>query len=328
MRTYMVLCLFLAVAMLLCPAAALGAEKEENVQNVNSDNIRIESSEETEDYISVMSSSTGETEIIKLREYVIGALAAEMSPLYHTQALKAQAVACYTYAKRQREQNEKTISSFFSKADITDDPATHQGYINEKQRKEKWGENFEEYESKTEAAVDEVFGIYLEYDGETALAAYHAISAGNTQSAKSMWGSEYPYLSSVASDGDKLSPDYISQKTFTADEFRKLAKECGVKLEGESEEWLGEITKNDDGYTSFVRLGTTDVEAEDIRNAFSLRSMCFDVEFDGENFVFTCKGYGHGVGMSQYGADYMARQGFSWQEILQHYYPETEIVNN
>ena len=328
MRAYAVLCAVLTVAVFLCPIAALGAEKEENEQVENSYVMPNGAEQNAEEYISVMSPSTGQTEKIKLREYVIGAVAAEMSPLYHTQALKAQAVACYTYAKRQKEKNEKTISSYFSRADITDDPATHQGYINGKQRKEKWGENFEEYEAKIEAAVDEVFGSFLEYEGETALAAYHAISAGDTQSAEEVWGKKYPYLSSVPSPGDKLSPDYISQKSYTAEEFKKLAKECGAKLDGESENWLGEITKNDDGYVSFLRIGTTDIEADDIRNAFSLRSVCFDVEFDGEKFIFTCKGYGHGVGMSQYGADYMARQGFSWQEILQHYYPGTEIVNN
>ena len=327
MRAYAVLCIVLTLAVFLCPIAALGAQKDENEQSFNLYESKDENSHGEDDYISVMSSSSGETEKIKLREYVIGAVAAEMSPLYHTQALKAQAVACYTYAKRQKENSEKTISSYFSRADITDDPATHQGYINEKQRKKKWAENYEEYEAKIEAAVDEVFGIYLEYEGETALAVYHAISAGNTQSAKSLWGKEYPYLSSVSSSGDKLSPDYITQKSFTAAEFKKLAKECGARPDGEPENWLGEITKNDDGYTSFLRIGTTDVEAAEIRNAFSLRSTCFDCGFDGEKFIFTCKGYGHGVGMSQYGADYMARQGFSWQEILQHYYPATEIVN-
>ncbi len=325
MRAYAVLCAVLTVAVFLCPVAALGAENRTVEQAVNSHS-GIEQNKD--EYISVMSSSTGETEKIRLREYVVGAVAAEMSPLYHTQALEAQAVACYTYAIRQKENNEKKISSYFSRADISDDPAVHQGYINERQRKEKWGENFEEYEAKIQAAVDEVFGFYLEYDGETALTAYHAISAGNTQCAKSVWGKEYPYLSSVASPGDKLSPDYVSKKSFTAEEFRKLAKECGVRVEGESGNWLGEITRNDEGYTSFMRIGTTDVEADDIRNAFSLRSLCFNCEYDGENFVFTCKGYGHGVGMSQYGADYMARQGFSWQEILKHYYPGTEIVNN
>lgn len=327
MRAYLLLCLILIIAMFVCPVAALGADKTDSGQTVNNNLSAAEEDFASSDYISVMSSSTGDIEKIKLREYVIGSVAAEMDALSHTQALRAQAVVCYTYAKRVREQNEKTISSYFSRADITDDPSAHQGYINEKQRKEKWGEKFDEYEAKIEAAVDEVFGIYVAYDGETALTAYHSISAGNTQSAKNMWGSEYPYLSSVASPGDKLSPDYITESVFTAEEFGKLVKECGAKTEGDIEKWVEEVTKNGDGYTSFVRICGEDIEAEDIRNAFSLRSMCFDVEYDGKNFAFTCKGYGHGVGMSQYGADYMARQGSGWEEILMHYYPGAEIMS-
>lgn len=322
MRAYLLLCLILLAAMFICPAAALGAQNSgENAVVLNT-----VYENDTEEYISVMSSSTGEIEKIRLREYVIGSVAAEMDALSHTQALRAQAVACYTYAKRMREQSEKSISSYFSRADITDDPSAHQGYINEKQRKEKWGEKYDEYEAKIEAAVDEVFGVYVAYDGETALTAYHAISAGKTQCAKNMWGSEYPYLSSVTSDGDKLSPDYITQASFTESEFRKLAAECGAEAVGEAEEWVEETTKNNDGYTAFVRICGEDIEAEDIRKAFSLRSMCFDIEFDGECFIFTCKGYGHGVGMSQYGADYMARQGSDWREILMHYYPGAEIM--
>ncbi|MBQ4626966.1 MAG: stage II sporulation protein D [Clostridia bacterium] len=327
MRAYLILCLILAAAMLICPAAALGGNDAKIGEAAGSNISDIDAQAENGDeFISVMSSSTGEIEKIKLREYVIGSVAAEMDAESHTQALKAQAVACYTYAKRTKEQKEKAISSYFSKADITDDPSAHQGYINEKQRKEKWGESYEKYEEKIEAAVDEVFGIYVAYDGETALTAYHAISSGKTQSAKSMWGSEYPYLSSVASPGDKLSPDYVSEASFGISEFRKLSEKFGAELEGDADGWLEETTKNNDGYTSFVRICGEDIEAEAIRNAFSLRSMCFDVEFKEEKFVFTCKGYGHGVGMSQYGADYMARQGSSWEEILRHYYPGTEIV--
>lgn len=321
MKTYLILCLVLAVAMLLCPVAALGGNSPDETREV----FQTVDSGDSEEFISVMSPSTGDIEKVKLREYVIGSVAAEMNATSHTQALRAQAVASYTYAKREKEKNRKTISSYFSRADISNDPSTHQGYINEKQRKEKWGEKFEEYEAKIEAAVDEVYGIYVAYDGETALTVYHAISGGKTQSAKNMWGSEYPYLSSVVSDGDKLSPDYISKQSFTVSEFENLVSECGVKVSGDVSEWVEEVTKNDDGYTSFVRICDMDIEAEKIRNAFSLRSMSFDVEYDGENFVFTCKGYGHGVGMSQYGADYMARQGFSWQEILLHYYAGAEI---
>ncbi len=324
MRTNLIICIIIAVSMILCPIAALGSEAAPNDRHESAKTAGDLSAEEGE-YISVLSSSSGDIEKVKLREYVIGSVAAEMSALYHTEALKAQAVASYTYAKKVGEQNEKYKDSSLGDADITDSPDIHQGYINEKQRREKWGENFEEYEKKVEAAVDEVFGLYMTYNGETALAVYHANSAGRTQSAETLWGSEIPYLISVESPGDKLSPDYISTQTFDAGEFKKCAKKCDINLSGDKSEWVGELTKADSGYVMSVRVGSTEVSASKFREEFGLKSCCFDIEYSDGEFTVTCYGYGHGAGMSQYGADYMARQGCSWQEILEHYYTGIEI---
>ncbi|MBQ8016233.1 MAG: SpoIID/LytB domain-containing protein, partial [Clostridia bacterium] len=186
----------------------------------------------------------------------------------------------------------------------------------------------DEYEKKTEAAVDAVFGNYLTYNGETALAVYHSNSAGKTQSAETLWGSEIPYLISVESPGDKLSPDYMSVQTFAAAEFKKLAKSCDITLGGDEEEWVAEITKADSGYVMSVRLGATEVSASKFREEFGLKSCCFEIDYSDGEFTVTCYGYGHGAGMSQYGADYMARQGSTWREILAHYYPGTEVNND
>ena len=325
MRINLIVCIVIAAALVICPVAALGSAPDEKTtektQTENAPDISI-----NENYISVMSSSTGKIEKVGMREYIIGCVAAEMSAQYHTEALKAQAVACYTYAKKTCEQNEKHKDSALGTADITDSPDSHQGYLNGKQRKEKWGEKYEEYEEKIAAAVDEVSGYYLSYNGETALAVYHAISGGSTQSAESMWGSKIPYLISVESPGDRLSPDYTSKTVLTEDEFRKAAKACGVKLTGDTDGWLGKNDKDDYGYTKSLTVSEQKISASKIREEFGLRSLCFDAEYSGGKFVFTCYGYGHGVGMSQYGADYMARQGFAWREILLHYYPGTEIV--
>ncbi len=323
MRTNLIICIIIAASMILCPAAAFAdgffKEDTQKVMGMNTD----DSGEGK--YISVMSSSTGRTEKIKLREYVIGSVAAEMPALYHTEALKAQAVASYTYAKKVGEQNEKYKESYLGDADITDSPDTHQGYIDEKRRKEKWGDNFEEYEKKIENAVDEVFGYFMTYNGDTALAVYHSNSAGKTQSAKTLWGTEIPYLISVESPGDKLSPDYITEHKFSKSDFKKLAKGCDISLDGEAQEWVGELTKADSGYVISVRLGSTEVSASKFREEFGLKSCCFDIDYNDGEFTVTCCGYGHGAGMSQYGADYMARQGCTWREILKHYYTGIEI---
>ncbi|MBR5561603.1 MAG: stage II sporulation protein D [Clostridia bacterium] len=325
MRTNLILCIVLALALVICPVAALGSDAAEEKETVPA-TTETNKPAEDEEYISVMSSSNGKIRKLGMREYIIGCVAAEMSADYHTEALKAQAVACYTYAKKTCEQNKKHKDSSLGNADITDSPDTHQAYLSQKQRKEKWGEKSEEYEAKISAAVDEVSGCYISYNGETALAVYHAISAGSTQSADSLWNAEIPYLISVESPGDRLSPNYMSTSKFTESEFKKIAKKCGANLDGDADEWLGKTEKSDSGYTLSVTFGENKIGASKIRDEFGLRSLCFDVAYTGDEFVFTCRGYGHGVGMSQYGADYMARQGFSWREILAHYYPGTDIV--
>lgn len=330
MRTNLIICIIIALSMILCPIAALGGEKngetQDNLTELSTESAgAAEKADKPEKYISVLSQSSGSVSKVKMREYVIGSVAAEMSPLYHTEALKAQAVASYTYAKKTKEQNEKHKDSSLGNADITDSPAIHQGYISKSDRKKKWGDNYEEYEKKIEAAVDEVFGNFATYNGETALTVYHSISAGATQSAQTLWGTDIPYLISVESPGDRLSPDYRSKKTFTESEFKKLIEKCSVKLTGEASAWLGEAKKDETGYVSSQALGSTSVSGVTIRDALGLRSPCFDIEYADRKFTVTCLGYGHGIGMSQYGADYMARQGSSWQEILKHYYCGIEI---
>lgn len=322
MRINLTVCIIIALSMILCPAAALTGDLTGGTRQT----VAVKTDEtENGGYISVMSSSTGKTEKIELREYIIGCVAAEMPANYHTEALKAQAVASYTYAKKVGEQNEKYKESYLGEADITDSPETHQGYIDESDRRKKWGDDFGEYEKKISDAVDEVFGYFMTYDGETVLAVYHSNSAGKTQSARTLWGTDIPYLVSVESPGDKLSPDYVTTHEFTKNEFRKIAKKCDISLDGDAEEWTGELKKDESGYVVSVKLGATEFSAAKFREEFGLKSCCFDIEYDDDKFTVTCFGNGHGAGMSQYGADYMARQGSTWREILKHYYTDIEF---
>ena len=308
MRTYLAICIITALSMILCPLAATGKGAANHTQTESEAVIK-----EKSDVISVMSSRSGKSIEIEMREYIIGCVAAEMPADYHSEALKAQAVASFTYAKRIREKNTDEA------ADITDNPDIHQGYIDETARKEKWGEKYEEYEEKIGAAVDSVMGEYMSFDGETVLAVYHSNSAGRTRNVKNLWGSEIPYLISVESGGDRLSPDYIHTANFSKEEFSGFFEECGVKTKGSADEWIEKINRDDEGYVTSLVVCGKEITATDFRSASKLESACFEIEYDGE-FVVTCKGYGHGVGMSQYGADYMARQGFSYREILSHYY--------
>ncbi len=310
MRINLVICIIIALSMVICPFAA-GGEKSSTEQASTSVAAYAGNGAE---YISVMSVRTGQVSRVELKEYIAGCVAAEMSPLYHTEALKAQAVACYTYAKRIRE-NKSTDG-----ADITDSPDNHQGYTDKEGRKEKWGEKFEEYENKISAAVDAVFGEYMSYEDETVLAVYHANSTGRTQSAENLWGSAIPYLISVESPGDRLAPDYLSSSVFSKSEMEKILVECGADVNGDAGEWIEKTTADSGGYVSSLTVCGEEISASDFRKATDLRSPCFEIEYKNGEFTVTCKGYGHGAGMSQYGADYMARQGFDYKEILAHYY--------
>lgn len=262
------------------------------------------------------------------KAFVLGTVSAEMYPSYHTEALKAQAVASYTYYSAQRNLARKNPDPDLKGADFADTVGGHPLYYSDDDLKERWGDNFDAYHKKITEAVDAVFGRLITYDNEPILAAYHAISAGVTEDASVVWGTDYPYLKPVASPGDKLAPDYQTIVSFTPDQLReKLANIKGCDLSGEPASWLGgdpEVSAS--GTVTKLLFGGAELTGRQLRDALDLRSACFTVAFSEERFTFTAAGYGHGVGMSQYGADYMARQGSTFEEILQHYYTGVVIT--
>lgn len=213
-------------------------------------------------------------------------------------------------------------------ADISDSPDTHQGYIDDEKMKKKWGEHYEEYKKKVGDAVNEVLGQVIVCGGKPILAAYHCISSGVTEDAKSLWGEEIPYLKSVKSPGDMLSPEFKTVVKVTKAEFAEAVK--GLKDitldEDTPEKWIGDISATAGGTVASIQIGSEVFTGLAVRDAFHLRSPCFTVAYGEGTFTFTVKGYGHGVGMSQYGADYMARQGNTYVEILKHYYTGVDIV--
>lgn len=316
MRKLFLICAVLMAAMTVAPLAALDRTRTVKAESVNV---------QTEDgYVSVMLSENGKIEKTEEREYIIGALAAEIDISCHEEALKAQALACKTYMEYMKHNAD---DERFNGADVSDDSAECQGYMNESERREKWGDDFEGNEKKAEKAVDAIIEKSMTYGGKPILAVYHNISAGITEDAESVWGKEYPYLLSVESAGDKLSPDYSKTVILSLSDFMERAiKLEGVSLKGDAENWLGKEEKSENGYVKSIYLGSTKVTGEDFRNAFGLESCNFTINYGDGKFTIRTLGSGHQVGMSQYGADYMARQGFSWKEILLHYYANIEII--
>ena len=212
-------------------------------------------------------------------------------------------------------------------ADISDNPDVHQGYMPKGLRKEKWGENFEKYEKKLEEAVRAVSGLALTYEGELCTAAFSAICTGTTESAENVWGSAIPYLVSVKSSGDTLSPAYSATVSFNREKFTEAAKALGISITDKTD-FKKEIKITDTSKAGTVlkmKIGGKEVTGAEVRKAFALASAAFEIKCTETGITFTVKGCGHGVGLSQYGADYMARQGSSYDEILKHYYKGVEI---
>ncbi len=255
---------------------------------------------------------------ISAEEYICGVVAAEMPALYEDEALKAQAVAAYTYAVRKRAAAQN------AEYDITADNKTDQSFIDDAGQREKWGENYEKYCKKILSAVTDVAGQTLKYNGEPCLAVYHAISAGKTESAVNVWGSDYPYLQSVESVGDMLSSDYRTEVVLTADKLCEVLS-GEITPEGDPSGWVSETKRTSVGTVISVTFCKTEISGGKLREKLSLRSANFDVEYKEDGFHFTVRGYGHGVGLSQYGANCMAQQGSTYREILLWYYPNTVL---
>ncbi|MBP3627323.1 MAG: stage II sporulation protein D [Clostridia bacterium] len=261
---------------------------------------------------------SGETQLLDMDEYIFGVVAAEMPALYEIEALKAQAVAAYTFTLFRKNANKE------KDYDITCDFAVDQSYISKTQAQEKWGDKAEEYTEKIEKVVKEVSGLAITYDSLPILAVYSASSCGKTQNAADVWGGKYPYLVSVDSEWDKLSTDNISKVEISADELKAKLSSL-AQISGDTTEWIKNITKNKAGYVTCLEISGKEVSGNDIRTALDLKSTAFDVSLSENTFTFTVSGYGHGVGMSQTGANGMAKESFDYKEILSHYYSDCKI---
>ena len=276
----------------------------------------------------VLRTASGTVEDIPVREYLIGVVGAEMPAAYEPEALKAQAVAAHTYAERIRAQNAAHPDPALHGADFSDDSAQYQAFYSQAQMQQFYGGAFEESCEKIAAAVDAVSDALLYYENEPIAAAFHAISAGQTESAGNVWGTPLPYLVSVSSEGDRSAPEYETVRCISPEKLKEALREIdpAVTFSGEPESWLGAPEITGSGTVLKLTCGSAVFTGQQIREALGLRSACFTVRCDDKQFIFTVRGFGHAVGMSQYGANVMAKNGSSCDEILLHYYPGAEIV--
>lgn len=268
---------------------------------------------------------SGDTVVeIGVFDYLTGVVAAEMPVSFEPEALKAQSVAARSYLQR------ALASPKHEGADICTDSACCQAYLSPEQLKSSWGDKYAQYSEKISAAVKATDGEYLSYDGKPALAAFHSSSDGATEDAGAIW-SDVPYLKSVSSPetGDSV-PNFQSTVVNSDLDFRDtiLYLKPEADMTGDADSWLGETTRTASGRVASIVIGGVSFTGSELRSLFKLRSTDFELTHADGSFTFTVHGYGHGVGMSQYGANAMARSGSDYREILAHYYPSTFLVAN
>ena len=274
----------------------------------------------------VLDITTGKVEEISVFDYVVGAVCAEMPATFEPEALKAQAVAAHTYAQRQKEKALTSPDKELNGAYFSNDSSKYQAYFTENQAKQYYGDNYEQYIEKIKNAVSDVESEILVYEDEPIIAAFHSMSSGTTESAENVWGSKVEYLIPVESDYDTEAPKYMEEYEYTADEVKERLENAfdDIKLGDKPEEWFSDVSKSKSNTVLEIKAGNLTVTGQEIRAALSLRSASFDIEYD-DGFKITTRGYGHCVGMSQYGANAMAKEGKTYKEILEHYYPNTEL---
>ena len=264
-------------------------------------------------------------EIMALDVYLQGVVRGEMPASFELEALKAQAAAERTYIYYQLAAGRKEAHP---NADVCTDPSCCNAWLSVEAAREKWGGDFDGWESRIEEAVAATDGQVALYDGQPILAVFHSSSAGKTAGAGDVWSGDMPYLRSVDSpEGEETVPNYYSAAEFTAAEAKALLAQAHPELtfSGGPDKWFGAVEKDESGRVGTVEVCGAPLRGVEVRRIFSLRSACFTIDAAADRVTFRVTGYGHGVGMSQYGANELARQGRTWQEILLWYYADIAI---
>ena len=247
---------------------------------------------------------------LSLEEYVVGVVAGEMPASFQMEALKAQAIASRTFAMYKM----LNVKDYVLSTTVND-----QVYLTEEQMKKKWGSDYDYYYNRVLEAVKATEGEVLYYNNSIAITYYFAISNGYTESAKNVFNEDRDYLVPVSSSWDKNYQSYSSKRTIPKNDFcNRLNISCDSII-------IDNIVRGDNHYVKSIIINDKIFSGLDVFNLLALKSTDFTIEFDDNNVYITTLGFGHGVGMSQYGAQGMACEGYSYKDILTHYYQNTEI---
>ena len=276
----------------------------------------------------ILDLSTDELLTISMREFLIGAVSTEVPVSYQQEAIKAQTVATHSYILSCKEAQAKVPDPALKGAYLSVKSAAYEGFATVDGLKSRWGDNFDANYKYICDAVDSVLTETLEYKGEIALTTYYAISNGTTESSEAIWSEAKPYLTRVDMPLDKTSTSYEVKKSMSAQEvYDSLSMNfTALNLSAPPAEWLTGIERSPSGYISTIKCGGQVLKGLDVRMALGLRSSDFDILCDDDNnFTFTTRGYGHGVGLSQYGSNQLAISGKDYKDILKTFYPGTKL---
>lgn len=276
--------------------------------------------------IKLLHSETGQIEEVNLDEYLYGVVSSEMPASFEMEALKAQAVVARTYTIYQTTNN----SSKHENADICDNYACCQAWISKEDRFAKW--NAEEAESnwnKIVEAVNSTSGKIITYNGEVINAFFHSNSGGITESSVNIWGEvDYPYLKSVETAGEEGYTQYSSQVQISKQDLQNKIKEKyqDCEIDFSKQDCIKILEYTTSGRVKTIKFGNKEIAGTEARSILGLKSTNFTFSIEGDTITFSVTGYGHGVGMSQTGADALAKSGSNYEEIIKHFYTDVEIV--
>lgn len=283
-------------------------KKESN--SIENAEVKQEESKENKTYVTIYRKK-GTVEQIELEEYLVGVVAAEMPASFNIEALKAQAILARTYALKKMSKGEK----------LTDTVST-QAYIDKNEMQKKWGDDYTKYYNKIVSAVNSTKGQVVKYNGNYIEALYHSTSNGKTESAKEVWGQDIPYLKSVDSSWDKKTSAYLKIEN---KEFNTLMKILGLDIDKNTN--IEILSKDESGRVSKIKVEDKIYTGIEFRTLLGLRSTDFDITITENGLEIITRGYGHGVGMSQYGANEMAKLGYNYKDIINHYYQNVKITS-
>lgn len=268
----------------------------------------------------------GKTVQMGLEEYILGVLAAEMPAVFEPEALKAQAVAARTFAVYRLMHGG---CSKYPGADVCGESGHCQAYCSADEMKNKWKTNFDKYYNKLKLAVAETAGKIMTYKDEPILVLYHASSAGSTENVENVYSQALPYLRGVPTkDGEVTELEETAEfdRAWFCNTVNKAFPKAKLTVNSLDKQ-VSISSRFPSGRVNMLKLGGASVEATELRKLVDLRSTNFTVSYNQYSIVFTTEGNGHGVGMSQYGAQQMAKEGKSYLEILKHYYTGVEVAD-